>query len=212
VSLPFGLHSQYLLIALAAFLLLLAVRRIPYVGAIARLAFTFALVALMIVLVTERASIDPYLGQLAGRFEADRQQVVGNELHIPMAPDGHFWAVVRINGVRRRMLIDSGATVTAVSGATAAAAGLDRDADLMPVVVTTANGTVQARTATVASLRLGDVSARNLKVLVSPAFGGMEVLGMNFLSRLKSWRVEGRTLVMVPHHPQQKPDEAALSE
>jgi aspartyl protease family protein len=30
----------------------------------------------------------------------------------------------------------------------------------------------------------------------------MEVLGMNFLSKLKSWRVEGRTLVMVPHHPQ----------
>jgi len=25
---------------------------------------------------------------------------------------------------------------------------------------------------------------------------------MNFLSELKSWRVEGRTLVLVPHHPQ----------
>jgi aspartyl protease family protein len=25
---------------------------------------------------------------------------------------------------------------------------------------------------------------------------------MNFLSRLKSWRVEGRTLVLVPNNPQ----------
>jgi aspartyl protease family protein len=25
---------------------------------------------------------------------------------------------------------------------------------------------------------------------------------MNFLSRLASWRVEGRTLILVPHHPQ----------
>jgi aspartyl protease family protein len=25
---------------------------------------------------------------------------------------------------------------------------------------------------------------------------------MNFLSRLKSWRVEERTLILVPHHPQ----------
>jgi aspartyl protease family protein len=202
VNFPAGFQYHYLLIALAVFLLLLAVRRIPYVGAILRLTFTFALVALLIVLVTERASIDPYLGQLAGRFEPDRQQVVGNELHIPMAPDGHFWAVARINGVRRRMLIDSGATVTAISGTTATAAGLERDPDLLPVTVTTANGMVQARTATVASLRIGDVKASNLKVLVSPAFGGMEVLGMNFLSKLKSWRVEGRTLVMVPHHPQ----------
>jgi aspartyl protease family protein len=25
---------------------------------------------------------------------------------------------------------------------------------------------------------------------------------MNVLSRLASWRVEGRTLILVPHHPQ----------
>jgi len=25
---------------------------------------------------------------------------------------------------------------------------------------------------------------------------------MNFLSKLESWRVEGRTLILVPHHPQ----------
>jgi aspartyl protease family protein len=28
---------------------------------------------------------------------------------------------------------------------------------------------------------------------------------MNFLSKLESWRVEGRTLVLVPHHPQDLP-------
>ena len=30
----------------------------------------------------------------------------------------------------------------------------------------------------------------------------MNVLGMNFLSRLKSWRVEDGELVLVPNHPQ----------
>jgi aspartyl protease family protein len=30
----------------------------------------------------------------------------------------------------------------------------------------------------------------------------MDVVGMNFLSRLKSWRVEGRTLILTPNHPQ----------
>jgi aspartyl protease family protein len=27
---------------------------------------------------------------------------------------------------------------------------------------------------------------------------------MNFLSKLASWRVEGRTLILVPHHPQEE--------
>ena len=39
-------------------------------------------------------------------------------------------------------------------------------------------------------------------MVVSPAFGETDVLGMNFLSRLKSWRVEGSTLILEPHHPQ----------
>ena len=43
---------------------------------------------------------------------------------------------------------------------------------------------------------------RDLAVVVSPAFGDIDVLGMNFLSRLKSWRVEGQTLILTPHHPQ----------
>jgi aspartyl protease family protein len=30
----------------------------------------------------------------------------------------------------------------------------------------------------------------------------MNVLGMNFLSSLESWRVEGRTLILEPHKPE----------
>jgi aspartyl protease family protein len=192
----------YVPIALAVAALVLVVRRIPYVGAAVRLIFSLALAGLLIVLIAERASFDPMLGRLAGRFEPDNQQVAGGTLRIRMARDGHFWANVRINGVRFRMLIDSGATVTAISQQAAAEAGIAPRDDLVPIAVTTANGTVEARAATVRTLRLGPITARGLKVIVSPAFGGMNVLGMNFLSKLKSWRVEDGILVMVPHHPQ----------
>ena len=40
---------------------------------------------------------------------------MGEEVRLRMAPDGHFWADVRLDGVERRMLIDSGATITALS-------------------------------------------------------------------------------------------------
>src|SRR5690606_1357749 len=124
--------------------------------------------------------------------------VVGKEVQIRMARDGHFWAQASINGVERRMLIDSGATVTALSQRTADMASVDRGAGLLPVVMQTANGAVPVATGTVDRLRLGAIEARNLKVVVSPALGEMDVLGMNFLSQLASWRVEGRTLILVP--------------
>jgi aspartyl protease family protein len=144
------------------------------------------------------------LGSIAGR---PAQSVVGGELRVPMAADGHFWVNVSINGVDRRMMVDSGATVTAVPVETAQAAGLETSANPVPVLIRTANGTVPAQSTRAAELRLGNIVARDLGVIVSPAFGNTHVLGMNFLSRLESWRVEGRTMILKPHHPQ--PVEAA---
>ena len=37
------------------------------------------------------------------------------------------------------------------------------------------------------------IAASNLKVMISPALGDLDVLGMNFLSKLASWRVEDGT-------------------
>ena len=42
------------------------------------------------------------------------------------------------------------------------------------------------------------MTARDLDVVVSPAIGNVNVLGMNFLSRLDSWRVEDDVLILVP--------------
>ena len=81
----------------------------------------------------------------------------------------------------------------------ARAAAVDRNARLVPVLMRTANGTISVETGNVDRLRLGAIEARDLKVVVSPALGDTDVLGMNFLSQLQSWRVEDRTLVLVPH-------------
>jgi aspartyl protease family protein len=131
-----------------------------------------------------------------GSLWRDRN-VEGRETRIRMASDGHFWADVTIDGVSRRMLIDSGATTTAISRDTAQAAGLEEDSPF-PVVLNTANGQVTAQTATAKRVELGSITARDLPVVVSPAFGDTDVIGMNLLSRLASWRVENRTLVLTP--------------
>jgi aspartyl protease family protein len=190
------------LYALGGALLLMLLFRLPVIGRLLRFAVSLALAALAIFLLVQQAPYQPELGRLAGGLGLDAQQVSGGEVRIRMAADGHFWADATINGVRRRMLIDSGATVTAISEKTAAAAGVEGSAAPVPVVLRTANGMAPARAASVEELRLGNILARDLKVVVSPAFGDMEVIGMNLLSKLASWRVEGRTLILVPNHPQ----------
>lgn len=176
--------------------------RVPLVGAAARLGSLAAAALVLILLTGQRDRFEPHLSRLLAPLERDAQAVSGGEVRLRMAPDGHFWATVALDGAERRMLVDSGATVTALSERTAREAGLKPPAMPVPMLIRTANGTVTARTAEVEELRLGAIVARELGVVVSPAFGEVDVLGMNFLSRLKSWRVEGRTLILTPHHPQ----------
>ena len=189
---------QIALYALGGALLLMLLFRLPLVGRLLRFAFSLGLLALALFILIQQAPYQPQLGQVAERLGLDPQQVSGSEVRIRMARDGHFWADTTLNGVRRRMLIDSGATVTAISEATAAAARVEGNGAPVPVVLKTANGMAPARTGSVEELRLGNIVARDLKVVVSPAFGDMEVIGMNFLSKLASWRVEGRTLILEP--------------
>ena len=190
------------LYAVAAALLITLLQRLPFVGRFIRVAFSLALLAFLIFILLQQAPYQPELSRLTRALGLDNQQVSGKELRVRMSPDGHFWVLASINGVQRRMLIDSGATVTALSDSTARAADVATGTNLAPVMIRTANGVTPAQTGSVGELKVGNIVARNLKIVTAPGLGELDVLGMNFLSRLQSWRVEGETLVLVPHHPQ----------
>ncbi len=125
------------------------------------------------------------------------QVAQGETVRIRLSPDGHFWARATINGVERRMLIDSGATVSAIGEETARAANIDFENGAL-VSVSTANGTVDAKRAQVRRIDVATLGTDDLTVFVASNFGDLDVLGMNFLSRLKSWRVEGNVLILEP--------------
>lgn len=131
-----------------------------------------------------------------------KQRVDGSETRVPMHSDGHFWIEARINGIERRFLVDTGATLTAISPETANEARVRQHKFRESIAMRTANGVVPAQLGTIDELRFGNVVARDLDVVVAPGLGDQNVIGMNLLSRLASWRVEDRTLILVPHHPQ----------
>src|SRR5690242_15655251 len=121
---------QLAIYAVVAAVVIMLLQRLPYVGRFIRALFSFVILAFLIFLLMQHAPFEPTLGRIAGSLGLDRQQIVGDEVRIRMSRDGHFWANVRVNGVERRMLIDSGATITALSDETAAAARIKRDSDL----------------------------------------------------------------------------------
>src|SRR5690606_20326698 len=113
-----------------------------------------------------------------------KQTVIGEETHLEMAPDGHFWLRATLNGHPVNLLVDTGASLTALSRETAAEARIAPRQGALPLQMMTANGAVAAEVATLDELQFGNVVARGLDVVIAPNLGPTNVLGMNFLSRL----------------------------
>ncbi|QKS00953.1 TIGR02281 family clan AA aspartic protease [Sphingomonas sp. CL5.1] len=189
-----ALYALMLVLPLSALLS----RRVP-IGRTVKMALAWiAIFAIALVIVGQRDRLRPIWEDTQNALFGRDQRVVGSAVRVNMGPDGHFWASARINGVERRMLIDSGATSIALSTATAKAANVELDEGPFATMIETANGPVPAQRGRIAKLELGGIVARDIPVVIAPEFGDMDVLGMNFLSQLASWRVEGSTLVLEP--------------
>ena len=131
------------------------------------------------------------------RAEATGEPVEqGSQIRIPMAIDGHFWVDGRLNGQRVKFLVDSGATMTTIGRDTANRTGIE----VSPTpdqMVRTGNGLIKVSSGRARSLQIGSIERRDVGVHVADN-DDLNVLGMNFLSSLERWGVEGRWLVLVP--------------
>jgi aspartyl protease family protein len=199
------------LLSVAALMLGQAVRySLPSLGGLMRFVGHLGLIVVMGWAVLTYVGVDALglrgvLPAAASRFlpgEGEQEQVVeGNTTRITLARDGHCWIRAKINGVPHRLLIDTGATLTTLTPETAQDAGVEIDAGGRSIGLRTANGMAKGQLARIDELRMGTIVARNLEAVVAPGLGETNVLGMNFLTRLASWRVEGKVMVLEPHHP-----------
>jgi aspartyl protease family protein len=189
------LGGVYIVMAMMLVLSALMVRREP----IAKLA-TYALAWIAIfgagfILFTFRDNLGWVWQRI--RSEATGEPVrQGRELRIPMAIDGHFWVDGQVNGRTVKFLVDSGATMTTIDRRTAERAGvrIDRAGGQ---IVRTGNGFIRVSSGRADELRVGSIERSDFGVHVTDS-DNLNVLGMNFLSTLERWGVEGRWLVLVP--------------
>lgn len=177
-------------------------RATPRLGGLVQGLGNLALVAALLLTIVQVARLTTGNDLALPQIGLPEQRVTGGETRIAMSNDGHFWVQAKVNGRPYRFLVDTGATLTALSESTATEAQVPIQPLRQSVMMKTANGTIRAELARIDEMRFGNVVARDLDAVIAPGLGETNVLGMNLLSRLASWRVEGRTLVLVPNHPQ----------
>ena len=119
--------------------------------------------------------------------------VNGREVRIPIGEDGHFWVDATVNGQPGRFLVDSGASVTTISRQMAQRAQVPDTGQ--HIVVNTANGPAPATEAYADRLDVQSISRTDFPVEINDR-DQTNVLGMNFLSSLRGWRVEANYLVL----------------
>lgn len=195
-------RSELLIAAIAAMLAgwigSVLVRRRVALGRALNVLSSLALGVILVAVVLQLSRFDPRLDIAVPQLGLPEQTVAGGETRVPLAPDGHYWVRATINGQRANFLIDTGATVSAVSPSVAEAAGLEPRRGGIPVQIKTANGTVTAKIASADEIAFGNIAAEGIDVVIAPGLGETNIIGMNLLSRLDGWRVEKGTLILTP--------------
>jgi len=190
----FMLGGVYLLMALMLVLGTLMTRREPFAKLLTMALSWIAIFGAGFILLTFRDN----LGWVVQRLKAEAvgtpvQQ--GQEIRIPMAIDGHFWVNARVNGHDVKFLVDSGATTTTIDRDTAKEAGVQMS-PRRDLFVRTGNGIIRVASGRASEFTIGTITRRDVALEIADN-DDLNVLGMNYLSSLSRWGVEGRWLVMV---------------
>ena len=147
---------------------------------------------------------DPYAGEsnwttqtadaAAASVEASSSRP--SEVRIRRASDSHFYADTDVQGTQIRMLVDSGASLVALTRRDAEAIGLDVEALPVGGMAQTAGGQVPMRVTMLDRVEVDGIEVRNVEAAVIDADMGVSLLGQSFLAKLRAVNVEGDMMTL----------------
>jgi len=143
-----------------------------------------------------------WLNRLGDRGEAQAAPVAavakGSDAQILKSADGHFWAEAEIDGRAVRVMVDTGASVVALTRTDAARLGFRlNDADFTGTVQT-ASGRVGAAPIELASVAVAGARVDAVQALVVQDGLPHSLLGMSYLGRLSRFEATPTGLTLRP--------------
>jgi aspartyl protease family protein len=121
----------------------------------------------------------------------------GAVIRIRKTRSGHFVARAQVNGRGIQMIIDTGASTVVLRHEDARNAGIQLNELSYTVPVETANGRAFAARVKLDKVSLGDITLEQVDALVTrPRVLHQSLLGMSFLSRLRSYEFSKDQLLM----------------
>lgn len=141
--------------------------------------------------------------QSAGEAASDTKQAPADvpraerAVRIMAASNGHFAATFHINGRPVDAMVDTGATMIALTFEDARAAGIHPGVADFRFAVSTANGTARVASVVLESVSIDDITVRDVRAVVAePGRLATTLLGMSFLSRLSGYEVRSGVLTL----------------
>ncbi|GAA0868771.1 hypothetical protein GCM10009116_07030 [Brevundimonas basaltis] len=111
----------------------------------------------------------------------------GGPAQVLKAADGHYWADALIEGRAVRVMVDTGASVVALTRDDAARLGLRLEAEDFSGTVITASGPVRAAPVQLLDVAVAGARVESVEALVVEAGLPHSLLGMSYLGRLSSF-------------------------
>jgi aspartyl protease family protein len=107
--------------------------------------------------------------------------------------DGHFYAEAQVNGARIRFMVDTGASMVALTAADAQRAGIALPTERAQALG--ASGAVEIIPVTIERIAVGPLEARDVRGAVAQGLP-VSLLGQSFLGRIGSVEIRGDTMVL----------------
>lgn len=120
------------------------------------------------------------------------------EVRLRADPRGHFVLDAAINDRPASFMADTGATLVVLTYEDAARLGLSPHSLDFSGLAQTANGVSRVAPITLDRVRVEDITVRDVPAVVAEKGAlATNLLGMSFLSRLKSFQMQGSELILV---------------
>lgn len=110
--------------------------------------------------------------------------------------DGHYWTRADIGGTEVKFMVDTGASIVALTYRDAQRLGLDPENLTFDSEIRTAGGVIFGAPVTLDEIRIGRVTVADVDAVVLSSDLDQSLLGMTFLGELKSYEFRQGQLII----------------